>query len=190
MVPVSAKQKTNLHLLLEMILLVADIQDLKANPERPAIGTVLEAKLDNGRGPVLQPAGSERHAAVSATTSWCGAVFGKVRAMLDDRGRPVQEAGPSTPVEILGLQSLPQAGDTFQAVTDAIKAKQIALYRENKLRELNLAKFSRLTLEQFQDQLKAGASKELPIILKADVQGSVGGAVRYAAAKLATTGSR
>jgi translation initiation factor IF-2 len=99
-------------------------------------------------------------------------VFGKVRAMLDDHGYGIEAAGPSTPVEILGLQSLPQAGDPFQAVTDAIKAKQIALYRENKQRELNLAKSSRLTLEQFQDQMKAGLLKELPIILKADVQGS------------------
>ena len=171
MVEVSAKQKTNLKLLLEMILLVTEIQELKANPDRPGSGTVLEAKLDRGRGPVcslLVQNGTLR----VGDSFLVGAVFGKVRAMLDDRGRPVEEAGPSTPVEILGLQSLPQAGDPFQAVTDTIKAKQIALYRENKLRELNLAKSSRLTLEQFQDQMKVGGLKELPIILKADVQGS------------------
>jgi translation initiation factor IF-2 len=171
MVEVSAKQKTNLKLLLEMILLVTEIQELKANPDRPGSGTVLEAKLDKGRGPVcslLVQNGTLR----VGDSFLVGAVFGKVRAMLDDRGRPVEEAGPSTPVEILGLQSLPQAGDSFQAVTDAIKAKQIALYRENKIRELNLAKSSRLTLEQFQDQMKMGGLKELPIILKADVQGS------------------
>jgi translation initiation factor IF-2 len=172
MVEVSAKQKTNLQLLLEMILLVADIQELKASPDRPATGTVLEAKLDRGRGPVcsLLVQNGTLHVGDSFLV---GAVFGKVRAMLDDHGRPVEEAGPSTPVEILGLQSLPQAGDPFQGVTDAIKAKQIALYRENKLRELALAKSSRLTLEQFQDQMKTGALKELPVILKADVQGSL-----------------
>ena len=171
MVEVSAKQKTNLKLLLEMILLVTEIQELKASPDRLGSGTVLEAKLDKGRGPVcslLVQNGTLR----VGDSFLVGAVFGKVRAMLDDRGRPVDEAGPSTPVEILGLQSLPQAGDPFQAVTDAIKAKQIALYRESKIRELNLAKSSRLTLEQFQDQMKVGGLKELPIILKADVQGS------------------
>jgi translation initiation factor IF-2 len=171
MVEVSAKQKTNLNLLLEMILLVTEIQELKANPDRPGSGTVLEAKLDKGRGPVcsLLVQNGTLHVGDSFLV---GAVFGKVRAMLDDRGNPIDAAGPSTPIEILGLQSLPQAGDSFQAVTDAIKAKQIALYRENKQRELNLAKSSRLTLEQFQDQMKAGILKELPIILKADVQGS------------------
>ena len=171
MVEVSAKQKTNINTLLEMILLVTEIQELKANPDRPASGTVLEAKLDKGRGPVcsLLVQNGTLHVSDSFLV---GAVFGKVRAMLDDHGAPIEAAGPSTPVEILGLQSLPQAGDPFQAVTDFIKAKQIALYRENKLRELNLAKSSRLTLEQFQDQLKAGILKELPIILKADVQGS------------------
>jgi translation initiation factor IF-2 len=171
MVEVSAKEKTNLQTLLEMILLVTEIQELKANPERPGSGTVLEAKLDKGRGPVcslLVQNGTLR----VGDSFLVGAVFGKVRAMLDDRGHPIAEASPSTPVEILGLQSLPQAGDSFQAVTDAIKAKQIALYRENKMREISLAKSSRLTLEQFQDQMKAGLLKELPIILKADVQGS------------------
>ncbi|HWP83615.1 MAG TPA: translation initiation factor IF-2, partial [Terriglobia bacterium] len=171
MVEVSAKQKTNLQTLLEMILLVTEIQELKANPDRPASGTVLEAKLDKNRGPVcslLVQNGTLR----VGDSFLVGAVFGKVRAMFDDRGHPIEEAPPSTPVEILGLQSLPQAGDSFQAVTDAIKAKQIALYRESKLREISLAKSSRLTLEQFQDQMKAGLLKELPIILKADVQGS------------------
>ena len=171
MVDVSAKQKTNLQLLLEMILLVTEIQELKANPDRPGSGTVLEAKLDKGRGPVcslLVQNGTLR----VGDSFLVGAVFGKVRAMFDDRGHPIEEAPPSTPVEILGLQSLPQAGDSFQAVTDALKAKQIAHYRENKMREISLAKSSRLTLEQFQDQMKAGLLKALPIILKADVQGS------------------
>jgi translation initiation factor IF-2 len=172
MVDVSAKQGTNIQLLLEMILLVADMQDLKANPGRAAYGAVLEAKLDKGRGPVctvLVQNGTLR----VGDSFLVGAVFGKVRAMLDDHGRPIDEAPPSTPVEVLGLQSLPQAGDAFQVVPDPTKAKQIALYRESKLREQSLSKSSRLTLEHLHDQMRAGAIKELPIVLKADVQGSV-----------------
>ena len=172
MVEVSAKQRTNLNLLLEMILLVADMLELKANPDRPATGTVLEAKLDRGRGPVctvLVQNGTLR----AGESFLVGPAFGKVRAMLDDRGQIVEQAPPSTPVEVLGLQTLPQAGDQFQVVSDITKAKQIALYRENKLREISLAKSSRLTLEHLHDQMKAGIIKELPIILKADVQGSV-----------------
>ncbi|MBF8305080.1 MAG: bacterial translation initiation factor 2 (bIF-2) [Acidobacteria bacterium] len=172
MVEVSAKQRTNLKLLLEMILLVADIQDLRANPERAANGTVLEAKLDRGRGPVctvLVQNGTLR----VGDSFLVGAVFGKVRAMLDHLGKPVDDAPPSTPVEVLGLQSLPQAGDAFQVVPDPTKAKQIALYREAKRREQSLTKSSRLTLEHLHDALKAGAVKELALVLKADVQGSV-----------------
>jgi translation initiation factor IF-2 len=102
----------------------------------------------------------------------CGAVFGKVRAMLNDRGEQIREAEPSTPVEVLGLESLPEAGDDFQVVTDTAKAKQIVLFREAKVREVNLAKNSRLTLEQLHKKLAAGEVKELPIILKTDVGGS------------------
>ena len=171
MVPVSAKQKTNLDLLLEMILLVADLQDLKANPNRPATGSVLEAKLDRGRGPVATVL--VRNGTLRVGDFFiCGAVFGKVRAMLNDRGVQVREAEPSTPVEVLGLESLPEAGDDFQVVTDTAKAKQIVLYREAKAREASMAKSSRLTLEQLQKQLATGEVKELPIILKADVGGS------------------
>jgi len=172
MVEVSAKQKKNLDLLLEMIHLVADIQDLKSNPARPATGTVLEARLDKGRGPVstvLVQNGTLR----VGDSLLVGAVFGRIRAMLDDHGKPLEEALPSTPVELLGLQTLPQAGDQFQAVSDLTKAKQIALYREGKLREIRQSKSSRVTMEQLHDQLKTGVIKELPIILKADVQGSV-----------------
>jgi len=171
MVPVSAKMKINLDLLLEMILLVADLQDLKANPARPAMGNVLEAKLDRGRGPVatvLVRNGSLR----VGDYFICGAVFGKVRAMLNDRGEPIREAEPSTPVEVLGLESLPEAGDDFQVVTDTAKAKQIVLFREAKVREATMAKSSRLTLEQLHRKLEAGEVTELPIILKADVGGS------------------
>ena len=171
MVPVSAKMKTNLALLLEMILLVADMQDLKANPGRPATGTVLEAKLDRGRGPV--PTVLVRNGTLRVGDYFiCGAVFGKVRAMYDDLGQQSREAEPSTPVEVLGLESLPEAGDDFQVVTDTAKAKQIVLYREAKARDAALAKSSRLTLEQLHKQMREGEVKELPIILKTDVGGS------------------
>jgi translation initiation factor IF-2 len=103
----------------------------------------------------------------------CGLVFGKVRAMLDDRGEPVREVEPSMPVEVLGLDSLPEAGDAFQVVTDTAKAKQIVIYREAKAREIAMAKNKRLTLDQLHQQMQAGEVKELPIILKADVQGSI-----------------
>jgi len=171
MVPVSAKMKQNLDLLLEMILLVADLQDLKANPNRPAMGSVLEAKLDRGRGPVATVLVSNGTLRVGDYFI-CGAVFGRVRAMLNDRGEQVREAEPSTPVEVQGLEEMPDAGDSFQVVTDTAKAKQIVLYREAKVREQTLAKSSRITLEQLHKQMEAGEVKELPIILKADVGGS------------------
>jgi translation initiation factor IF-2 len=171
MVPVSAKTKTNLDLLLEMILLVADLQDLKANPNRPAMGSVLEAKLDRGRGPV--PTVLVRNGTLHIGDYFiCGTLFGKVRAMYDDRGNQVREAEPSTPVEVLGLESLPDAGDEFQVVTDTAKAQQIVRYRETKEREASLAKSSRVTLEQLHKQMQAGEVKELFIILKTDVGGS------------------
>jgi translation initiation factor IF-2 len=171
-VDVSAKQRKNLNLLLEMILLVADLQALKANPRRPATGTVLEAKLDRGRGPVatvLVENGTLR----ASDAFIVGPIYGKVRAMLDDLGHPVLEAPPATPVEVLGLEDVPQAGDRFLAIEDTVKARQIALHRQAKMREAALAKSARLTLEQLHEQLAAGDVKELPLIIKADVQGSV-----------------
>src|SRR5277367_1246102 len=171
MVPVSAKAKTNLDLLLEMILLVADILDLKANPARPAMGTVLEAKLDRGRGPVatvLVRNGTLR----VGDYMICGSVFGRVRAMVDDHGENTREVGPSMPAEVQGLESLPDVGDTMQVVTDTAKAKQIVIYRESKAREVAMAKNKRLTLDQFHDQLKEGEVKDLNIILKTDVGGT------------------
>src|SRR6185295_14226806 len=171
MVPVSAKTQQNLQLLLEMILLVADLQDLKANAARPAMGTVIEAQLDRGRGPVATVL--VRNGTLSVGDFFiCGAVFGKVRAMQNDRGVQIRKAEPSTPVEVLGLESLPEAGDDFQVVTDTAKAKQIVNFRDLRLREASLAKSSRITLEQLHKQLKDGEVKELPVILKADVGGS------------------
>ncbi len=171
MVPVSAKAKTNLDLLLEMILLVADMQDLKANPDRPAVGTVLEAQLDRGRGPVATVI--VRNGTLKVGDYFiCGSVFGKVRAMFDDRGRQMREAEPSMPAEVLGLDSLPDVGDTFQVVTDTAKAKQIVIYRESKARDAAMSKTGRITLEQLHEQLKEGEVKELNIILKTDVSGT------------------
>ncbi len=171
MVPVSARAKTNLDLLLEMILLSADMLDLKANPGRPAMGNVLEARLDRARGPVATVLVQNGTLKVGDHFI-CGSVFGKVRAMFDDRGEPIREAEPSTPVEVLGLDAVPEVGDTFQAVTDTAKAKQIVMYREVKAREQSMARNSRLTLDQLHDQLKAGEVKDLNIILKADVGGT------------------
>src|ERR1700675_3846657 len=171
MVPVSARAKTNLDLLLEMILLVADMQDLKANPERPAVGTVLEAQLDRGRGPVATVLVRDGTLRVGDHFIW-GSVFGKVRALFDDRGQPVREAEPSMPVEVIGLDSLPEVGDTFQVVTDTAKAKQIVIYRESKARDVAMSKSGRITLEQLHAQLKEGEVKELNIILKTDVSGT------------------
>ena len=170
-VPVSARAKTNLDLLLEMILLVADLQDLKANPARPAIGSVLEAKLDRGRGPVATVL--VRNGTLRVGDYFiCGSVFGKVRAMFDDRGGPLRAAEPSMPVEVLGLESLPEVGDTFQVVTDTAKAKQIVIYREMKTREDALRKAPKVSLDQLHQQLREGEIKELNVILKADVGGT------------------
>jgi translation initiation factor IF-2 len=171
-VPVSAKKRENLDALLEMVLLVADIGDFKANPKRSAAGTVLEAKLDRGRGPVATVLVQDGTLSVGDTVI-AGTIVGKIRALMDDRGRPTKSAGPATPVEVLGLGGLPQPGDTFQAMTDAAKARQIALFRQHQVKEKTLgARGGRLTLESLQAQMADGAIKELPLIIKADVQGS------------------
>jgi translation initiation factor IF-2 len=172
MVPVSAKKRQNLEQLLEMILLSSDILELKANPRRPASGTVLEAKLDRGRGPVATVLVQDGSLSVGDNFI-AGPVVGRVRALIDDRGRPVKLAGPATPVEVLGLTSLPQPGDPFQTVADAAKARQIATFRQTRAKEQALgAKGGRLTLESLKEQIAEGGVKELPIIVKADVQGS------------------
>ncbi|HXA50083.1 MAG TPA: translation initiation factor IF-2, partial [Candidatus Acidoferrum sp.] len=171
MVPVSARTHENLSLLLEMILLVAEMQDLKANPARPAAGTVIEAQLDRGRGPVATVLVRNGTLAVGDFFI-VGSVFGKVRAMLNDRGVQIRKAEPSTPVEVLGLDSLPEAGDDFQVVTDTAKAKQIVNFRDQKAKEIALAKSGRLTLEQLHKRMREGEIKELPIIIKTDVGGS------------------
>ncbi|PYR03167.1 MAG: translation initiation factor IF-2 [Acidobacteria bacterium] len=170
-VEVSARKKQNIELLLEMVLLVSDIGDLKANPKRNATGTVLESKLDKGRGPVATVLVQDGTLSVGDTFI-AGPIVGRVRALIDDRGRPTKAAGPSTPVEVLGLTGLPQPGDVFQ-VADAAKARQIAAFREEQAKTRALgSKGARLTLESLQAQIAEGGMKELPIIIKADVQGS------------------
>jgi translation initiation factor IF-2 len=172
MVAVSAKKKQNLDALLEMILLVTEMSELKANPKRSASGTVLEAKLDKGRGPVATILVQDGTLNVGDTFI-AGTIVGKVRALIDDRGRQLKHAPPSTPVEVLGLGGLPSPGDAFQALADAAKARQIALFRQTQAKEKALgAKGSRLTLESLQQQIAEGGMKELPVIIKADVQGS------------------
>ncbi|HVB08194.1 MAG TPA: translation initiation factor IF-2 [Candidatus Acidoferrales bacterium] len=173
MVEVSAKTKKNIERLLEMILLVGDLRELKSNPASSASGTVLESRVDKGRGPVATVLVQNGTLSVGDVFI-CGAVYGKVRALYDDRGQPVKSAGPSTPVEVLGLQGIPDAGDQFQ-VADEAKARHIVEYRQSKQREATLAKSfsSRLTLDQLHEQLKAGEVKDLPVVIKGDVQGSV-----------------
>ena len=170
-VEVSAKKKTNIDVLLEMILLVSEIADLKANPKKHAVGTVLEAKLDKGRGPVATVLVQDGTLRVGDTFI-AGPVVGRVRALIDDRGKQTKVAGPSTPVEVLGLTGLPQPGDVFQ-VAEAAKARQIAAFRDEQRKNRALgAKGGRLTLESLQAQIAEGGMKELPVIIKADVQGS------------------
>ncbi len=171
-VEVSAKKKTGLENLLEMILLEAEMKELKANPKTKARGVVVEAKLDKGRGPVatlLIQKGTLRPGDLFIA----GQIYGKVRAMLNDRLEKVQEAGPASPVEVLGLNGLPQAGDSFQVVADEREARHISTMRQEikRLDVMNLNK-AKISLDELYEQIKQGKLKELKIIIKADVQGS------------------
>ena len=171
-VEVSAKKRINLDLLLEMICLVSDLRAPKATPGRKAVGSVIEAKLDRGRGAVATVLVQD--GTLHLNDSYIvGNTFGKVRAMFDDRGRPIEEAGPSTPVEVLGLESMPDSGDTFLVVADRDKAKGIAQYRKMKERDSQLAKSSRVSLEGLAEQIRQAGVKDLPLIIKGDVTGSV-----------------
>lgn len=171
-VEISAKQRINLDTLLEMILLQAEIMELKANPDKPAKGTILEARLDRGRGPVatvLVQSGTLKVGDPFVT----GLYYGKVRAMIDDMGHKVKEAAPSTPVEVLGLSGVPSAGDSFIVVSDERKARQIALTRQEKQRREELSKSAKVSLEDLYRKIQEGDIQELKIIVKADVQGSI-----------------
>jgi translation initiation factor IF-2 len=173
-VEVSAKNKTNLDKLLEMIALQAEILDLKTNAERPAEGTVIEAKLDRGRGPVatvLVQRGTLRVGDIIVA----GAEMGRVRALINDQGETIAEAGPSVPVEVLGFNGPPEAGDRLAVVENEARARQVTSYRAHQKRENAAASISgmRGSLEQMMSQLKTSGRKDFPLIIKADVQGSL-----------------
>ena len=188
MVEVSAKKRLNLEELLEMVLLQADVMDLKANPNKLAKGTVVEAKLDKGRGPVATVLVQE---GTLKNGDYCvvGIHSGRVRAMQNDRGDKVIEAGPSMPVELIGLSGVPDAGDVFVAMKDEKQAKEIATLRQIKQREVELAKHTKLSLEDLYKRIQSGEVKDLNVIVKGDVQGSVE-AVGEALRKLSTDAVR
>lgn len=171
-VPVSAKTKMGIDKLLETILLVAEMQELKANPDRSAKGTVIEAKLDKGRGPIatLLVQNGTLHA---GDVIVAGMAVGKVRAMTDYRGRKVNSAGPSVPVEIMGLDSAPMSGDGFNAVSDERLARQLVEQRKETAKEEEFNAFHKVTLDTLFDTLQAGELKAFNVVIKADVQGSV-----------------
>ena len=171
-VNVSAKQATGIDQLLELILLQAEVMELRANPDKLARGHVVEAKIDSGRGPVATVLVSEG-TLHNGDAVVCGVHSGKIRAMLDDRGQSLESAGPSVPVEILGLAGVPMAGDEFVAVADEKAARQISLHRMQKQRTRDLAQTSRPSLESLFERLKQGELKDLNLILKADVHGSI-----------------
>ena len=181
---VSAKQKAGIKELLESILLQAEVLELKANPDKPARGIIIEAKLDKGRGPVatvLVQEGTLKAGDVFVA----GSHYGRVRAMLNDKGQKMDGARPSMPVEVIGFTDVPEAGDPFIVVSEERMAKQISLYRQEKIREKELSKLSKVSLEELYDKIKKGEIKELNVIIKADVQGSIE-AVKEALKKIST----
>lgn len=183
-VPVSALQGTNIDTLLEMILLVAEIEELKANPNRSAVGTVIEAELDKGKGPVATVLVQNGTLKVGDSVV-IGTTFGRIRAMLSDKGKKVKQAKPSTAVEITGFSEVPEAGDQMVVVADDKTAREIAENRKDKIKEDQMKKSQRVSLDALYSQVQQGEIKELNIIIKADVQGSVE-AVRQSIEKLST----
>ena len=181
-VPVSAKTGMGIDDLLEMVLLVADMKELKANPDRAAKGTVIEARLDKGRGPIASIL-VQNGTLHTGDIVVAGMAVGHVRAMTDDKGRRVESAGPSIPVEITGLDDVPTGGDTFNAVTDERLARELVEQRKHEKKEAEFNARTKVTLDNLFDQMKLGEVKELKIIVKADVQGSVE-AVRQSLEKL------
>ena len=184
-VAVSAKARLNIESLLEMILLVAEMKELKANPFRKAKGTVIEAKLDKGKGPVATVLVDKGTLAVGDVII-AGPVVGKIRAMVDDKSRRVKKVPPGTPVEIQGLSEVPEAGEIFHVVEDERLARQVASARVNERKAETLKQRSRINLDDLFDRIKEGEVKELNIIIKGDVQGSVE-AIRQSLSKLSTS---
>ena len=173
---VSAKMRIGLEHLLEMVLIQADVLELKANPDKPARGTIVEAKLDKGRGPVatvLVQSGTLKHGDIFVS----GMQSGRVRALINDKGERVELAGPSVPVEVIGFSGVPAAGERFVVLDEERKARQVAEFRMNKQRSVDMAAMKKVTLEDLHSQILEGVVKELYIVLKADVQGSVGAIV-------------
>ncbi|URZ00713.1 translation initiation factor IF-2 [Clostridium felsineum] len=183
-VPVSAKTKQGLDTLIEMTILTADVMELKADPKRHARGTVIEGKLDKGRGPVASLLVENGTLKVGSSII-VGSTYGRIRAMFDDKGKKIKSAGPSVPVEVLGLSDVPEAGDKFNVVRDEKTARNMAKVRVEKLRSANLASKHKVSLEDLYSQIQEGKVKELGIIVKADVQGSVE-AVKQSFEKLST----
>ena len=181
---VSAKQKTGIKELLDSILLQAEVLELRANPDKPARGVIIESKLDKGRGPVatlLVQEGTLK----TGDAFIAGSHYGRVRAMHSDKGKKIDEAPPSTPVEVVGFTDIPEAGEAFIVVSEERLAKQISLYRQEKIRQKELSKLSKVSLEELYDKIKKGEVKELNVIIKADVQGSIE-AVKEALEKIST----
>ena len=171
-IEVSATEQINLDKLEEAILLQAEILELKSNPDRLAQGAVIDAKLERGRGAVATVL-VQRGTLKGGDVFIAGNEWGRVRALIDDRGRTIQSAGPSEPVEVLGLQGPPSAGDEFVAVEDEARAREITEYRQRAERQKSLTVSGRGTLEQMFDQIQAGEAQELPVIIRGDVQGSI-----------------
>lgn len=171
-VNVSAKNRTGLDELIEMILLVAEVQELRANPNKRARGTIIEAELDKGRGPVVRVL--IQHGTLRVGNAFvAGVCFGRVRAMVNDKGKKIKEAGPSTPIELTGLTEVPQAGDPFIVFENERKAREIAARRATTLKQSELGANTRITLDDLYQHIQDGEIKELNLIIKADVQGSV-----------------
>ncbi|MGQ9812226.1 MAG: translation initiation factor IF-2 [Dissulfurimicrobium sp.] len=171
-VNISAKKRIGIEELLEMLALQSEVLELKADPNRPAKGHVIEAKLDKGRGPVATLLISDGTLHVGDAIV-CGLYYGRIRAMINDKGEQIDSAGPSMPVEIQGLSGVPEAGNEFLVLPDEKKAREVAEYRQRKAREAEFAKIRKISLESVFDRLKENGLKELNIILKADVQGSL-----------------
>jgi translation initiation factor IF-2 len=183
-VPVSAKTGEGVEQLLEMLLLQADVMELRASPNRLAKGVIVEARLDRGRGPVATVLVQEGTLRVGDSFV-CGSEFGRIRAMMDDKGGRLKEAMPATPVEILGLGGVPSAGDVIIAVQDDHKARQVAEYRRSKRRDADMSKTAKVSLDELYEQVQSGSVKELKVVVKADVQGSIE-ALSEALARLST----
>lgn len=182
---VSAKKRIGIEELLDLILIQAEVMDLKANPDKLARGVIIESKLDKGRGPVATVLVQEGTLKVGDPFI-VGTLYGRVRSLFNDKGKRIDKAGPSTPVEVLGLPGVPEAGDEFIIVSDERKARQIATMREQKQKEIEMAKKAKVSLEDIYEKIQQGEIQELNIVLKGDVQGSVE-AISEALNKISTT---